>query len=74
MYKPVSANPNLIVLGDTKSAGKKVAGNEGCTLVDLGDGILCTEFHTKMNSLDTDIGLMLHEALRLLNEGPLREW
>ncbi|MCC6489361.1 MAG: 3-hydroxyacyl-CoA dehydrogenase/enoyl-CoA hydratase family protein [Candidatus Hydrogenedentes bacterium] len=68
-YRPVATSPNLIVLADTKSAGKIVAGNEGCSLVDLGDGILCAEFHTKMNSLDVDIGQMLTEALRLLNEG-----
>ena len=34
---------------------KIVAQNAGATLRDIGDGIACLEFHTKMNSLDEDI-------------------
>lgn len=34
---------------------KVVAQNAGATLCDMGDGVACLEFHTKMNSLDEDI-------------------
>jgi 3-hydroxyacyl-CoA dehydrogenase len=34
---------------------KIVAQNAGATLRDMGNGVACLEFHTKMNSLDEDI-------------------
>lgn len=42
--------------------------NPGADLLDLGDGILCLEFHTKMNALDDDI-LRQAEAAHELLEG-----
>jgi 3-hydroxyacyl-CoA dehydrogenase len=42
---------------------KVVAQNMGATLHDLGDGVACLEFHTKMNALDEDIMNMAVEAM-----------
>ena len=42
---------------------KVVAENMGATLRDMGDGVACLEFHTKMNALDDDIMNMAVEAL-----------
>ncbi len=39
-----------------------VAQNSGATIRDLGDGVACLEFHTKMNALDEDIMNMAIEA------------
>jgi 3-hydroxyacyl-CoA dehydrogenase len=39
-----------------------VAQNSGATIRDLGDGVACLEFHTKMNALDDDILNMAIEA------------
>ena len=36
--------------------------NHGASLVDIGDGVLCVEFHTKLNTLDNDVIAMLGEA------------
>ena len=44
---------------DPKRLVKK---NHGASLVDLGDGVLCVEFHTKLNTLDNDVISMLAEA------------
>ena len=41
---------------------KIVAQNAGATLRDMGDGVACLEFHTKMNSLDEDIMNMTVET------------
>jgi 3-hydroxyacyl-CoA dehydrogenase len=41
---------------------KVVSQNMGATLRDLGDGVACLEFHTKMNALDEDIMNMAMEA------------
>jgi 3-hydroxyacyl-CoA dehydrogenase len=59
-----------ISLRDLKEKGKVVQENLGASLVDLGDDILCLEFHTKMNALDDDIIGMYNRGLDLLDEGP----
>ena len=41
---------------------KIVSQNSGATIRDLGDGVACLEFHTKMNALDEDIMNMAIEA------------
>ncbi|MEJ5225141.1 MAG: 3-hydroxyacyl-CoA dehydrogenase/enoyl-CoA hydratase family protein, partial [Anaerolineales bacterium] len=50
---------NLIYLKDQKVISK----NAGATLYDMGDGVACVEFHTKMNALDDDIFAIVSEAL-----------
>jgi len=46
---------------------KVVAENVGATLRDMGDGVACLEFHTKMNALDDDIMNMALEAFDRLD-------
>ena len=41
---------------------KVVSQNSGATIRDMGDGVACLEFHTKMNALDEDIMNMVEEA------------
>lgn len=41
---------------------KVVSQNAGATLRDIGDGVACLEFHTKMNSLDEDVMNMTVET------------
>jgi 3-hydroxyacyl-CoA dehydrogenase len=43
-----------------------VAENAGASFRDMGDGVACLEFHTKMNSLDEDIMNMAEEAFKYL--------
>src|SRR5262249_59253410 len=45
------------------AGGKEVRRNAGASLVDLGDGVLCLEFHAKMNSLDAEIAEMARQAV-----------
>jgi 3-hydroxyacyl-CoA dehydrogenase len=47
---------------------KVVAQNTGATLRDIGDGVACLEFHTKMNALDDDIMNMSLEAFERLEK------
>ncbi len=62
-YRPLATSPMTIILKDEKAFGKVIAENPGASLVDLGDGVACVEFHTKMNALDDDIFDMLIEAM-----------
>ena len=62
-YEPFLRPVGLVTLGEQKAAGKQVKKNLGASLVDLGDGVACVEFHTKMNTFDADILTMVSEAL-----------
>ena len=59
----VVSGEKQISLPALKSDPKRlVKKNHGASLVDLGDGVLCVEFHTKLNTLDNDVISMLAEA------------
>ena len=62
-YQPLPSDVSRIVIKTQKDAGKLIAKNPSASLIDLGDGVACVEFHTKMNVLDTDIGLMVDQAM-----------
>ena len=65
-YVPLKKSPGMLILKSLKEANKVVAKNDGASLIDLGDGIACLEFHTKMNSVDQDIGDMSLVAVEKL--------
>ncbi len=65
-YEPIQRQASLIVLKELKSNGRLVKHNAGASLMDLGDGVACVEFHTKANTLDDDIFTMLQEGLDLV--------
>src|SRR5205807_8251175 len=58
-YKPVPVPKGAISLTAAKSSSKVIRDNESASLIDLGDGVACLEFHTKMNSIDGGIIEML---------------
>ena len=65
-YMPLQRAHGVIVLDDLRAQGKELARNESASLLDLGDGVLCFEFHSKVNSLDPLIMEMGYKALELL--------
>jgi 3-hydroxyacyl-CoA dehydrogenase len=55
-YVAVEDDPRAFVIEDARADEKRIiAHNPSASLVDMGDGVLCLEFHSKMNALDTDI-------------------
>ena len=64
--KPVTEPSGVILLKSVKERGKVVQGNSGASLVDIDDGVLCCEFHAKMNSIGADIATMIHAGLKRL--------
>jgi 3-hydroxyacyl-CoA dehydrogenase len=56
----------VIILKSLKNAGKEVERNSGASLMDLGDGVLCCEFHSKMNAIGADLIGMLLKGLKRL--------
>ncbi|MGH7126463.1 MAG: 3-hydroxyacyl-CoA dehydrogenase NAD-binding domain-containing protein, partial [Stellaceae bacterium] len=62
-YKKVDRRPGVLLLADIKRKSKPVAKNASASLWDIGDGVLCLEFHTKMNALDGDVMDLLAKSL-----------
>jgi 3-hydroxyacyl-CoA dehydrogenase len=62
-YVPASDPPGTIVLKSLKDRTGVIRKNSGASLVDLGDGVACLEFHSKMNSIGGDTLEMLKIAL-----------
>ena len=58
-YVRIERTPGLVLLKEQTEISK----NAGATLYDMGDGIACVEFHTKMNALDDDIFEIVNEGL-----------
>ncbi len=46
-------------------SGAVVRSNSGASLLDLGDGVLGLELHTKMNTIDADVIAMVDEAVSI---------
>jgi 3-hydroxyacyl-CoA dehydrogenase len=63
MYRELEPRPGILVLSDIKRARGVVKKNAGASLIDVGDGVLCVEFHSKMNSVGDDLVAMLHAAI-----------
>jgi 3-hydroxyacyl-CoA dehydrogenase len=64
-YVPVPRDPKQLSLRE----GRVVQENKGASLIDIGDGVLCLEFHTKMNTLDADIRAMLVASVDEVESG-----
>jgi 3-hydroxyacyl-CoA dehydrogenase len=58
------AAPDLQILRSAKERTAVVRKNAGASLVDLGDGVLAVEFHSKMNAIGGDTIQMLQEGVR----------
>ena len=63
-YKPVQVPPGVWWVEVAKKSRGEVKKNSGASLVDLGDGVGCIEFHSKMNSLGADIIQLVTQSLK----------
>jgi 3-hydroxyacyl-CoA dehydrogenase len=57
----------IVILKNLKDAGKEVERNAGASLIDLGDGVVCCEFHSKMNAIGSDLIAMIHKGIKRLD-------
>src|SRR6266567_1484266 len=62
-YVPLADPPGTIILKSLKDRTPVIKKNSGASLVDLGEGVACLEFHSKMNSIGGDTLEMLRFAL-----------
>ena len=62
--KPVEVPVGVWSVTVAKKSNGVVKKNSGASLVDLGDGVACLEFHSKMNTLGTDILSLITQTLK----------
>ncbi len=51
----VEEKPGLVLLPSFKDRNNVIKKNAGASLIDIGDGVACLEFHSKMNAIGEDI-------------------
>lgn len=68
-YAEVTRPDGVLLLTDIKRGSKPVAKNGSASLWDIGDGVLCLEFTSKMNALDADIMGMIRKAIAIIGDG-----
>lgn len=69
-YEPRPRDPDAIDLTALKTQGKEIKGTKGASLIDLGDGVLCLEFHARANAIGQDATTLLNDALEMLETQP----
>jgi len=64
-YRPVERPAGVLLLADVKRAARPLTRNASAALWDLGDGVTCLEFTSRMNTLDEQTMALLAEALAI---------
>src|SRR6266516_104376 len=62
-YEPGRTDSERISLALLRKAGKEIAGNASASLLDLGDGVLCFEIHSRASAIDPGVMAMGKQAL-----------
>jgi len=62
-YKAMITPPGVLSLSDAKQQNSAVLENSSASLWDLGDGVVCLEFHSKMNALDFDTLSLIRQSI-----------
>ena len=68
-YVPVRLSPSVLPLRSFKDRGGVVHRTASASLIDIGEGVLLLEFHSKMNTLDEDMGQTAERAFEKIGEG-----
>ena len=79
-FRAVPVAEGSVSLALLKSAGAVAEKNSAASVIDIGDGVFCLEFHSKMNTIGADTLAMIQKAVRraeadgvglvIANEGP----
>jgi 3-hydroxyacyl-CoA dehydrogenase len=68
-YQSVRRTDGVLLLSDIKLQAPALLENPSASLWDIGDGVACLEFHSKMNTLDMDSLAMVRQSLEKVKTG-----
>jgi 3-hydroxyacyl-CoA dehydrogenase len=72
-YHDLVRPEGALLLSDVKRRGQPpLAANGSASLWDIGDGVACLEFHTRMNALDTEVLALVNKAVALGKKGAFK--
>src|SRR5579864_5638069 len=63
-WESVQVPAGVWSVGVAKKSNGVVKKNSGASLIDLGDGVACIEFHSKMNTIGSDIVQLISQTLK----------
>jgi 3-hydroxyacyl-CoA dehydrogenase len=67
-YKEAAPTPGVTILTTLKERNKVLKSNAAASMIDLGDGVACLEFHSKMNAIGADTIAMMNYAVKETGE------
>jgi 3-hydroxyacyl-CoA dehydrogenase len=67
-YHSIARAKGVLLLSDIKRQSSPVLSNASASLWDVGDGVACLEFHSKMNTLDMDSMALIQQSISKVNE------
>src|SRR5262249_58940330 len=67
-YKEVPSRLGVTILKSEREREKVIKKNASATLIDIGDGVACLEFHSKMNAIGADTIAMMNFAVKEVGE------
>ncbi|HMM40855.1 MAG TPA: enoyl-CoA hydratase-related protein, partial [Thermomicrobiales bacterium] len=65
-WTPLPERPGVVSLGRLKDAGQVLHAGDAASLIDLGDGVVMLDLHSKLNTLDARTFAVLGEGLALV--------
>ena len=68
-HVPLTRPDGVLLLSDIKRTAKPLARNGSASLWDIGNGVACLEFHSKMNALDTEIMALVEQSVEIVGGG-----
>ena len=66
-YKVADESDSVVSISALKRGRGALAQNDSASLLEMGDGVLLLEFHTKMNALDIEISAIADAAIERLH-------
>ncbi len=67
-YVELPTQPGVIQLSAIKRKSKPLVTHYSASLWDIGDGVTCLEFHSKMNTLDPSILWVVNQSIQLIQQ------
>jgi 3-hydroxyacyl-CoA dehydrogenase len=67
-YKEKDPGTGIIFLKSLEERAKIVKKNNAASLIDIGDGVACLEFHSKMNAIGADTISMMNQSVKEVGE------
>lgn len=68
-HEPIPPRQGLVVLDELRERQKPLRSNDWASVWDLGDGVLCVEFHSKMNTISGETLAMIRTGIDLAEQG-----